>query len=292
MGLDSELQSIPDGQLLDPHEIANSIGLPKSDVSPEFVDYCMSLAKLCEEHPSFVALAGPISQAIVAQTHNNFRSPQINQRLGETNQPETVVSVEENISSEVEYSNQLLRNLLQTYFGDFRIHQTVGRADKELFALLLLLNPRPAEVSRVNIDDNWTADYARFGMPISKSVKKKPAQIKLKWYGPVNKSPTIIFAERLTAATKLSEQLIFETLAVYVQKQKIVIPIKQTSYTQQEIKDIFTKHCNIAGSMLQNFVDIKFISDDLLIFRNDNQEEPSAELVVRIVNFLKELLST
>lgn len=44
--------------------------------------------------------------------------------------------------------------------------------------------------------------------------------------------------------------------------------------------------------MLQNFVDIKFISDDLLIFRNDNQEEPSAELVVRIVNFLKELLST
>jgi hypothetical protein len=76
----------------------------------------------------------------------------------------------------------------------------------------------------VTIADNWTADYARFGMPRSKSVKKKPAQIKLKWYGPVNKSPTIIFAERLTAATKLSEQLIFETLAVYVQKQKIVIP--------------------------------------------------------------------
>jgi hypothetical protein len=54
MGLDSELQSIPDGQLFDPHEIANSIGLPKSEVSPEFVDYCMSLAKLCEENPSFV----------------------------------------------------------------------------------------------------------------------------------------------------------------------------------------------------------------------------------------------
>lgn len=233
----------------------------------------------------------PTSPMDPASKPESSSSLQIDQPSGDQQPAEgSIIDHAAVVAAEVEPHSRALVELLQPYFGDFSRHLTIGRADQDLFALLLLLNPRPVECKEVEISNKWTAQYDWFGITRSQvGTKRKSSQIQLKWEGAVNQSPAEILAARIIAATGLSEELIMAALEFYTAEKTFKIPVERTGKSQQQLQQIFDDHCKITGSLLQNFMEIQISDSELVLFRKHNQESPSAELVSRIVNFLKEL---